>query len=281
MKLTPRYAEPQIISTTGAPDDQRVPVSRQRRRLEAMLAELDDDAWRAPTRCAAWSVQDVVAHLVSVNEFWNASVHAGLAGTPTRVLAAFDPAATPPLIVGPMRELSPAQVLERFLTSNTAFLDTIAVLDEAGWSALAESPPGHVSVRLLAQHALWDSWIHERDIALPLGSIPVVEPDEVRSCLQYVIALSPALSISTGNPATGVFSIVASDPDVSFVIEIGLSAAVREHPPVPDAPCLRGDGVALVEALSLRTPLPESTPAQWRQLLAGLATTFDAEVSSI
>ena len=88
MKLMPRYEEPQIISTTGAPDDQRVPLSRQRRRLEATLAELNEGAWSAPSRCAAWSVQDVVAHLVSVNEFWNASVHAGLAGTPTRVLAA-------------------------------------------------------------------------------------------------------------------------------------------------------------------------------------------------
>ena len=38
--------------------------------------------------------------------------------------------------------------------------------------------------------------------------------------------------------------------------------------------------VELVEALSLRAPLPASTPAPWRQLLAGLATTFDTEVSS-
>jgi uncharacterized protein (TIGR03083 family) len=280
MKLTPRYDDPQIISTSGAPDDQRIPVSRQRRRLEATLAELNDDAWRAPSRCADWCVQDVVAHLVSVNDFWTASVHAGLAGTPTRVLAGFDPAATPPLIVGPMRELSSAEMFERFAVSNTAFLETIGALDDAGWSTLAESPPGHVSVRLLAQHALWDSWVHERDIALPLGSTPVVEPDEVRSCLQYASALSPALSISIGKPATGVFSVVASDPDASFVIEVAETAAVREGAPIPDTPCLRGDAVELVEALSLRVPLPASTPAPWRGLLGGLATTFDTEISS-
>ena len=102
-----------------------------------------------------------------------------------------------------MRDLTPAQILERFVTSNNAFLDTIAALDEAGWSTLAESPPGHVSVRLLAQHALWDSWIHERDIALPLGSIPVVEPTRCGSCLQYVIALEPGVVDQHRGPGSG------------------------------------------------------------------------------
>ena len=88
------------------------------------------------------------------------------------------------------------------------------------------------------------------------------------------------MSISIGDPAPGVFSVVASDPDVSVRDRSRRIAAVREHVPVPDAPCLRGDAVELVEALSLRTPLPASTPAPWRQLLGGLATTFDAEVSS-
>ena len=36
--------------------------------------------------------------------------------------------------------------------------------------------------------------------------------------------------------------------------------------------------VALVEALSLRAPLPASSPAEWRQLLAGLAGAFDVEI---
>ena len=31
-------------------------------------------------------------------------------------------------------------------------------------------------MRLLASHALWDGWVHERDIALPLGLTPPEEP---------------------------------------------------------------------------------------------------------
>ena len=66
MKLSPRYESPPIIAIDGPFDDQRVPVMRQRRRLEATLTGLDADAWSAPSRCDGWSVQDVVAHLVSV-----------------------------------------------------------------------------------------------------------------------------------------------------------------------------------------------------------------------
>src|SRR6266566_5942620 len=105
MRLSPRYDAPPIMSIGGQPDDQRDPLTRQRRRLEATLAGLSEDAWASESRCDGWAVQDVVAHIVGVNAFWHGSVMAGLAGTPTRVLAGFDPATTPPLMVEPMRAL--------------------------------------------------------------------------------------------------------------------------------------------------------------------------------
>jgi uncharacterized protein (TIGR03083 family) len=278
MKLSPRYEGPSIISIGGQPDDQCAPVLRQRRRLEATLAALGNDDWGSPSRCDGWTVQDVAAHVVGVNAFWHASVSAGLAGTPTRMLDGFDPAATPPLMVEPMRALAPAEVLDQFVSSNDAFLGTLAGLDEPAWSMLAESPAGHVPIRVLAHHALWDSWIHERDIVLPLGLTPAVEPDEVRSCLRLVAALSPAFAISSGKASAGEFVVEASDPECRFALEVGESVVVREGSAARDAPCLRGDAVELVEALSLRVPLPPSAPTEWRQLLAGLATAFDAEL---
>ncbi|HEY4610047.1 MAG TPA: maleylpyruvate isomerase family mycothiol-dependent enzyme, partial [Ilumatobacteraceae bacterium] len=67
----------------GPADDQLLPLTRQRRRLQAMLATLDDEQWMVQSRCDAWTVRDVVAHLVGVNAFWHASVKAGVAGNPT------------------------------------------------------------------------------------------------------------------------------------------------------------------------------------------------------
>jgi len=223
-------------------------------------------------------VQDVVAHVVGVNGFWEMSVAAGLAGTPTRILAAFDPAATPPLLVDAMRDRSAAEILDQFVTSNTGFLDALAGLDESGWSMLAEAPPGHVTIRMLASHALWDSWIHERDIALALGLAPPVVADEVLSSLRYAAALSPAFLLTAGRPPGAVFAVEATEPGTSFTIEVGESVAVRDGSPGGAAPCLRGDSVALTEALSIRAPLPDSTPTEWAQLLGGLAAVFDSEL---
>src|ERR1700681_3973043 len=150
MKLSPRYDGPTILSFDGPADDQRSPVTRQRRRMESLLADLNEHEWRSKSRCDGWTVQDVVSHLVGVNTFWAASVRAGLDGV-----------AHPALMVDSMRTCSPREVFDQFVASNNAFLEAVATLDEHGWSTLAETPAGHVPIRLLVHHALWDAWVHE------------------------------------------------------------------------------------------------------------------------
>ena len=280
MLLRPRYDGPPIISIEGKPDDQLAPVTRQRRRFEAMLEGLSESDWSAPTRCESWTVRDVIAHLVGVNAFWHASVQAGLAGTPTRVLAGFDPATTPDLMVAPMRDQAPKEILAQFVSSNDAFLGVLAELDESGWETVAEAPPGHVPIRLLAAHALWDSWIHERDIALPRGETPPEEPDEVGSCLRYAAALSPAFKIESGHALSATFAVEATDPSVCCVLDVSESVSVRDTIALPEVPCLRGDAVTLLEALSIRALLPPATPPEWLNLLEGLAMAFTADAAA-
>jgi uncharacterized protein (TIGR03083 family) len=281
MLVSPRYEGPAIISIDGDADDQRLPMVRQRRRFETMLMGLGDDDWSSASRCENWTVQDVVAHLVGVNIFWHASISAGLAGAPTRVLIGFDPATTPALMVDGMRQLEWGEVLDQFVASNHALLDVISGLDDDGWGALAETPAGHVPIRVVAHHALWDCWVHERDIGLPVGWDPPAELDELGSCLRYAAALGPALAISAGHGWAEVCAVEAHDPTMSFVLEAGESVHVREGLAPPEAPCLRGDAVALVEGLSLRVPLPPSTPTKWLELARSLATAFDTEVPAI
>ena len=278
MRLAPRYDGPPVIVIDDTPTSQLVPVTRQRRRFQAMLAELTDEQWAHASRCDAWTARDVVVHLISVNEFWNMSVVAGTAGEPTRVLAGFDPAATPPLLVDTMSALSPGEVLDRFSASNESFLTTLSALSIEEWAMPAESPPGHVPIRLLAQHALWDSWVHERDVALPLGITPDIEPDELASCLRYAAALSPALALAVGQvgAGVGVLSVEATDPTVRFVLDVGDSVSLREAPFDHAAPCLRGDAVEMTEALSLRHPMGVDTPIEWVQVRGGLEAAFDA-----
>src|SRR4051794_15328761 len=99
MEVAPRYDSDSAITIDGPVDDQRVPLSRQRRRFEAALASLSDEQWLAPSRCAGWTVQDVIAHVIGVNGFWQISITSGAAGAPTKYLVGFDPVATPQQMV--------------------------------------------------------------------------------------------------------------------------------------------------------------------------------------
>lgn len=276
MMIGPRYAGPTILSVEGRLGDQLEPFTRQRRRMQEMLAGLSDEQWSTPSRCDGWTVRDVAAHVAGVNQFWRASIRSGLGGTPTRFLVGFDPVATPATMVEQMTTLTPGEVLVQFVASNDALLAVVADLTDAGWSMTAESPAGHVPIRLVVQHALWDCWIHERDIAIPLGLTGATETDELTSCLQYAAAVSPVLGLGVDRAYTGTFAVAATDPDIGFVIDVDESVALRIAARADGVPTLRGGAVALIESLSLRAPMPDTAPPEWTRLVSGLATAFDA-----
>lgn len=275
MLITPRYDGPPLLAIDGPAEDVHEPLLRQRRRMELVLERLTDEQWKSASRCDGWSVQDVIAHLIGTNRFWSGSIIAGLAGSPTRVLVGFDPAATPSLMVEPMRSMSPAETLEQFVDSNRGIFDAVESLDHAGWSTLAESPVGHVSVRLVANHALWDAWIHERDIVLPLGLAPTEEVDEVVACLRYAAAIGPTFVLSRDPDRRGALVVVATEPDVRFVIDVGSTVDVHDGEPPDDAARVAGRAVDLVESLSIRAPLVRSADAASQWLFDGLADVFD------
>jgi hypothetical protein len=105
---------------------------------------------------------------------------------------------------------------------------------------------------------------------------PPVEADEVLSSMRYAAALSPGFLLSEGRDCRGSFAVEVLDLDTSFVLDIGESVSVRDGAIPNGAPRLRGDSVQLVEALSIRAPLPDSAPPEWHELLRGLASAFDA-----
>ena len=246
--------------------------------MAALLAGLDDEQWAAPSRCAGWSVQDVAAHLTSTNQFWALSVTSGIAGEPTRLLAGFDPVATPAQMVDAVRSRTPAETLDRFVASNDALTGAIErARRRRRGQCLAEAPPGHISIELLALHALWDSWIHERDIALPLGLPLVDEADEITGSLAYVAGLGPAFLALGGSTRSATLEVRATDPDVRLVVEIGPSVLLHARPAPVGAVTVTvtGDAVDLVEALSFRAPLTAHIADRDRWVLGKLGEVFD------
>jgi uncharacterized protein (TIGR03083 family) len=274
VQLNPRYEEPPVLRFEVPIADPSVPLERQRRRLAELLATFDNGQWSTLSRCDGWSVKDVVAHLVGTNQFWNLSIAAGLVGEPTRLLTSFDPVSTPAAMVEALGPVEPTTLLGQLVKSNEALAETICGLDAEAWSIPAEAPPGHVVVRAVALHALWDAWIHERDILLPLGLEQVWEADEVTGCLLYVSALGPMFLAAAGSQRIGTLGVTATDLGLSFSVEMGETVVIHKGVVEKGSARLVGLGVELIESLSCRaSPATLTAADQW--MLEGLPMTFD------
>lgn len=274
MSATPSNGAEPIIRMEGIVDDPAIPLLRQRRRVASLVADLDDEQWSTSSRCEAWTVKDVVSHLTTVNEFWALSISSGASGSPTRYLESFDPVETPARMVEAVRWRTSAEVLESFVQSNENLATVVSSLDDLSWAALAEAPPGHLAIRLVVLHGLWDSWIHERDIALPLGLSPAQESDEIFLSLAYVAALGAAFRVLSGSNRTARVEVRGDDPHTRFVVEINSRVCLHDGPPPDEAVAIRGDSVQLLEALSARCPCPANLDESDRWLLDGLTTAF-------
>ena len=121
---------------------------------------------------------------------------------------------------------------------------------------------------------LWDSWVHERDILLPLGLAAPEEPDEVLGSLRYVAGLGPAILATGGSTRRGTFGVEATAPDASFVVDVGATVVVRDATVPAAVPTVVGGAADLVEAFSLRAE-PPILPGDAAWMVAGVQTLFD------
>lgn len=272
MLLQPQYGSDPVITLDGPPGQIAAPSIRQRERLLDALSGLSDEQWNAPSRCEGWTVRDCMVHLESTNGFWEMSIRAGLAGTPTEFLASFDPAASPAAMVD-ASELSPSEVVDKMRTSAQSLNDLLGSLAGGDWEALAEAPPGHITVSAVVHHALWDSWIHERDALLPLGVDVAEEPDEIEPCLRYACALAPAFSVVTDGNTNMTFSVDVDKPNASFDVTMGDSVAITSG--ATSELVATGDAVELLEAVSQRVPYGSGTPEAIQRAFDGLGRVFD------
>jgi hypothetical protein len=217
----------------------------------------------------------VTSHLVTTNEYWALSLASGFAGAPTRYLEGFDPVATPADLAAAERHRAAREVLERYRVACDRLAEVVDGASEDDWDRPAEAPPGHVPAGTVVRHGLWDSWVHERDVLLPLGVTPPEDPAEVRACLAYVAGLGPAFRAMSGRPGSGAVAVRSRTPALSMLVRLGDAVVVTDGHPEDEAPVLEGDAVALVEALSRRAPFPPGASPEAIDALAGLDVVFD------
>jgi uncharacterized protein (TIGR03083 family) len=238
------------------------PWLRHRRRLVEALSGLPDDQWKAPTRCASWDARGVVSHLVTVDAFWMASLRAALAReSPTTFIRGFDPSTGTDVFVDPMLELPTEAIFEQFVNGTDAFVTVVDTFEADDWAALGEAPFGHLSARLLLAHALWDSWLHERDIFEPLGMAPAIERDEVLAATWYTLLVA-ALQGGLLDDAAPVGPGPAQPIDVTLRFEdlpgdelrVEIDAGLQITRATDGSSVTAGPALALVEGFAGRAP---------------------------
>ncbi len=245
------YGSQLDLVAPGPPEAVSEPWARHRTRFLSALADLDDQQWSATTRCEDWDAIDVLWHLITADQFWTAAISSGAAGNPTTFLSDFDPTTTPGAISAAARRDSPSETLAAMTEVDEAFRAAVASVEGDRWELPAESPIGHVPVRLALAHAFWDSWLHERDILLPLGIEPVLEPDELWNATWYSLVAAAAEGGLIGDDGA-----VADGPDEPFRVRVSfdefptrtLEVAVGEGVSVTEDD---GEGEAVGSALAL------------------------------
>lgn len=272
MLLQPRYGSDPVITLDGPPEAIVVPSIRQRERLLGILETLSDEQWSTSSRCEGWTVRDCMVHLESTNGFWEMSIRAGLGGTPTEILASFDPAASPAAMVA-ASALSPAEVVGKMKASATSLNNLLGSLSGEDWAALGEAPPGHIGLSAVAHHALWDSWIHERDVLLPLDIEVAQEPDEIEACLRYASALALSFGVTTDQAGGIMFSVDVTEPSISFTAEVSDHVSITSGS--TSTPVATGDAIQLLEAVSRRVPYTRDTPESIQRAFDGIGRVFD------
>jgi uncharacterized protein (TIGR03083 family) len=274
MRLSPVYRSTPFIDIVEEPGAIVLPLARQRRRLVGVLRSLDaEQLTSGTTRCEGWAPRDVASHLDTADGFWAWSAAASLAGTPTTLLADFDPVAGPAqMAAGDARSAS--EVIDALEATIERLIATLEDAHDDAWTGLAEGPPGHISLTAMAHHALWDGWTHERDVLVPLGEEPPIEPDEIAGALRYAAALSPAFSLSLGAGQPATLAIRAIDPSIDLTVEVTDAVVVRPGAGDPATLTLDGDALTLTEALTSRGELAP-VPPEHAWLVSGLRTAFD------
>ncbi|NPC97857.1 maleylpyruvate isomerase family mycothiol-dependent enzyme [Nocardioides sp. zg-DK7169] len=159
-------------------------VATERRELAALLDGLTPEQWAAQSLCAAWTVQGVVAHLVSVQA----------TGALTKARAVLRAMGSPSGVIEYLAdeyvELPPAEL--------------VALLREHADGHVA--PPG-----MGARAGMTDVMVHRVDIVVPLG-LHVERPPELwRPVLELLTGRIPQLGTMLGARPEATY--VATDLD--------------------------------------------------------------------
>jgi uncharacterized protein (TIGR03083 family) len=186
--------------TRSAADRTRDAVDRDWGSAVDRLAVLDDDGWATPTRCAGWTVADLVRHTV-----WGVSMEADAL---RRVRLAEDGTADG---LDLPRDTPPTELLARLREARSDLVDELGQV-AADPGRPAPMPYGDVPVSAVLDVFVMEAAVHAGDVAHALGADVPLEPDAVAATAAVLAAFFPVFAAnSTSPPADGTtFALAGS-----------------------------------------------------------------------
>ena len=181
-------------------------LQRESTRLTQYLHALPREAWSRPSACAQWQMQDVVAHLVGIAEFYAGSVSRGLqgdtappegrppAGTRTAASAAEDIAQR---TIARRQQLGD-QLLPAFETTDTALNRLLASLQPQDWEKPCYHLGGLFPVRWFRDMRLAELVIHGWDIRSRMAPDAPLSPESLPVLLDVLGTLTPGWVFGPG-----------------------------------------------------------------------------------
>jgi uncharacterized protein (TIGR03083 family) len=242
----------------------------QRQRFVTILRGFGPDEWAAPTRCTAWSAQDVVRHLCD-NNMKAAAVQPG--DQMLDITAGYDPRTTPRELLAASAGESSDATFGRFVaTTEERFARDRARLGQ-GLRFDVRMPYGPMDWTIRVLHGFWDSWLHERDVLLARGIEHPADGDATVYAAAYGLFIAAAVAsvfgtqvqekLTLSGDGGGVFELDSSD-GVTHTVTRGTTAG----PPAAE----------VTDALAGRAPVVTvlgDLPADSRAALSGLGDFFN------
>ena len=227
----------------------------QRERFVAVLRGFGADDWAAPTRCADWSAHDVVRHLCDAN-----TLVAGTSPGDRRldITAGFDPRVTPRRWATVPADESRDATLRRFMTTTEEMLGRLRAWLAQDRRFDVHLPYGPMDWTVLALHAYWDSWLHERDVLLAQDREHPTDDDATFYATAYGLFIAAAVApifgdqvqekLTLGGDGGGIFDVESRGAATLAVTRMVTAGPPAAH--VTDALAGRSTDAAVLSGLS-------------------------------
>ena len=188
--------------------------------LDDLLSGLTDEDWSKPSPLPGWDVTANVAHIVGTEAMLrgepapDVEIDRGALPHVTNDIGAFNEQ-----WIESMRDMPPAEVLDRFRSVTAARLDELEAMSQEEWDAESFTPAGKDTFGRFMQIRVFDCWLHEQDIRDAVGH----PGDETGLAVEVMLdELATALGFVVGKKAGG-----KPGDRVTFALTDG-GAVVRE-----------------------------------------------------